>query len=481
MAVSAIFSILTPDIDHKVLIGRTTEREILTRCSTDNRSHFLVIYGRRRVGKTFLIRQQFNNQFDFYATGLANADTRTQLTNFSLAVRKFHNHQEFPVPESWLEAFNQLIQLLEASKSKKKIVFLDELPWMDTPRSKFLTGLEYFWNSWASARNDVLLIGCGSAASWMLNKLINNKRGLYNRVTRRIHLSPFKLSEVEKFLIDRKYKTNRYQILQLYMALGGIPFYLDLIDPRLSVAQNIQRIFFEENAPLANEYDILLRSLFDDSDRHREIIEALTKKKTGLTRKEILKEIDIEDGGGVTRTISELIASDFIRKYNKYGNKNRDAVYQLIDPFTLFHYRFVEHYQPQTNYWINQINTPAIYTWQGNAFEMLCLQHVDELKDAIGISGVQTNTSTWWGQGAQIDLIIDRKDQVINLIEIKFALEEYVISKDYDAKLRKKVSAFKEETGSRKALWTTMLTTYGLKENKYSSNVQLSLDMNDLF
>ncbi|GLR19273.1 AAA family ATPase [Portibacter lacus] len=463
------------------LVGRVEEKKILNQCLADHRSHFIAIYGRRRVGKTYLIRQHFQNSFDFYVTGLANGDMHSQLINFSQALHNFGQEESTKVPGSWYEAFTMLTQLLEKSSCEKKVVFIDELAWMDTPRSKFMMGLEYFWNSWASAREDILLIGCGSAASWMINKLIRNRGGLYNRVTRRMKLSPFSLLETEKFLLSRKYKIDHYQIAQLYMALGGIPFYLDLIDPTLSIAQNIQQLFFQPDAPLQLEYDILVRSLFDDSDTHKQIIKALTLKKTGLSRKEILKNIDIKDGGGLTRALLELEQSDFIREYNKFGNKTRDSIYQLTDPFTLFHHRFLRNFQHDSNYWINQINTPAINAWQGNAFEVICLLHIGPIKRALGISGVQTSTSTWWGDGAQVDLVIDRKDQVINLIEIKFSVDEYVITKEYDAKLRNKVSMFQQATKTRKALWTTMLTTYGLKDNMYSGNVQRVIEMKDLF
>jgi hypothetical protein len=344
-----------------------------------------------------------------------------------------------------------------------------------------MSAFEYFWNSWASARDDITLIACGSAAAWMLNNLINNKAGLFNRVTRRINLAPFSLSEVEEFLTTKNYHIDRYQILQLYMALGGIPFYLDLIDKEYSVAQNIQKLFFENRAMLSNEYDILFKSLFDNSETHKKIITALTERKTGLTRNEILKKTMLNDGGSLTRVLAELIASDFIRKYRKFGNKNNNIVYQLTDPFTLFHHRFLTSYSGESNFWMNRLNTPVIFNWQGNAFELICLLHTEKIKETLGISGVQTSVSTWWNKEAQIDLVIDRKDQVINLVEIKFALDAYEINKTYDEKLRRKLSVFKNSTNTKKALWTTMLTTYGLKANMYAGNVHKSLTMNDLF
>ncbi len=463
------------------LIGRTQEKKILSHCIEDKASHFIAIYGRRRVGKTYLIRQFFKNRFDFYATGLAHGNKQAQLTNFGLSIQKIDSEARIDDITEWIEAFNLLIKVLEKNNSSKKVIFIDELPWMDTPRSNFITGLEYFWNSWASARNDILLIACGSAASWMLNNLINNKAGLFNRVTRRIKLSPFTLSEVELFLKNKSYPIDRYQILQLYMALGGIPYYLDLVDKELSVAQNIQKLFFNQQAMLKDEYSILFKSLFGRSDIHETIINALTKKKTGLTRNEILHQTKLKDGGSLTRVLAELHASDFIRTYQKFGNKKNNMAYQLIDPFTLFHHRFLAEAHNESNYWINQLNTPTIFNWQGNAFELICLLHIDQIKQALGISGVQTSVSTWWGEGAQVDLVIDRKDQVINLVEIKFSLDSYTINKDYDEKLRKKLHAFREVTRTKKSLWITMLTTYGLKKNLYAGNVQKSIVMDELF
>ena len=463
------------------IIGRKKQRKILQSCYKDQKSHFIALYGRRRVGKTYLIRQHFEHKLEFYVTGLANGDLTAQLTNFSLAMERQFDNQVVEQATTWLEVFDQLIRNLEKCNPGKKVIFIDELPWMDTPRSMFLTALEFFWNSWASARRDILLIACGSAASWMLNKLINNKAGLFNRVTRRIKLSPFSLSEVEKYLHARNYNIDRYQQAQLYMSIGGVPYYLDMLQSGLSVAQNLEEMFFVENAALTNEYSLLFKSLFDNSDLHKQIIRSLTKKKIGLTRTEILKHLDIKDGGSLTRALDDLIASDFIRKYRKFEQKNRDAIYQLIDPFTLFHHRFVEDYSLETNFWINQLNTPTINNWQGNAFEMTCLLHIDEIKDALGISGVQTTTSTWWNEDAQIDLVIDRKDQVINLVEIKFSITKYTITKAYDAKLKKKLEAFRQATKSKKALWTTMITSYGLKESPYKFNVTKSLSLDDLF
>lgn len=461
------------------IVGRVVEREMIDTCLHDDKSHFIVLYGRRRVGKTYLIREHFDNQFDFYVTGIANQGMKSQLAAFHFALIKDQVSPP-PMPTSWLEAFQRLILKLESARKDHVIIFIDELPWLDTPRSGFISGLEFFWNSWASAQRNVVLIACGSAASWIINKVINNKGGLYNRVTRRIHLKPFTIREVEQFLVAKNYPIDRFQIVQLYMAFGGIPFYLDMIDNGHSVAQNINRLCFASDAVFKDEYQILFKSLFDNADLHIEVMEALLSKRIGLSRVQLVKQLPTSDGGGLNRVLAELESSGFIRRYHSFGKNKRGTIYQVIDPFVLFHQQHMSKTN-NTTYWISQINTPKINAWQGNAFEMVCLLHIKQIKAALGISGVQTSESAWWGEEAQIDLIIDRQDRVINLIEVKFAVSEYEITKSYDLALRRKLASFMQHSQTKKATWLTLMTTFGLKGNMYSSTVQNVLTLDDLF
>ena len=463
------------------LIGRAHERQIINDCIKDDRSHFVVVYGRRRVGKTFLIRQHFNNSFTFYCTGLASVDMEAQLLNFAASLSRSKRRNAERPPTSWAEAFERLIKLLSKSRSKKKVVFLDELPWMDTARSNFISALEYFWNGWASARNDIVLITCGSAASWMLDNLINNKGGLYNRVSRRIKLRPFSLQEVEQFINKRKFKLNRYQIIQLHMIFGGVPYYLDMLRPDESIAQNIDRLIFNEDAQLKGEFRLLFKSLFDKADRHEQIIKALTKRKTGLIRQEIIDRIPHKDGGGITKALEELEASDFISSYTYYGKKSRGRRYQLLDPFTLFHFKYIQDKPQSDNYWMSQINSQSYHSWAGNAFEITCLLHIKNIKNALGIAGIKTESSTWYNNQAQVDLIIDRADDTINVLEIKYAKNPFTISQKYAQQLQQKLASFISATKTKKAVWLVMLTTYGLNPNSYDGDVVKSLTMDDLF
>jgi len=403
------------------------------------------------VGKTFLVRRTFEDRMTFQLTGLADVTMGQQLTQFHAAMLRHAPVSMIKPADSWTLAFQQLsthIDYLPADK--KKVIFLDELPWLATPRSGFISALEHFWNSWASARDDILLIVCGSAASWMLENMIHNKGGLHNRITDQIHLKPFTLVETEEFLISKGVRLDRYQILLLYMAFGGIPFYLDKIEPGQSAMQNIDRLCFHPNAPFRIEFELLFASLFSSHKRHMDVVMALSTKRTGLSREEISSLSGLTNAGSLTRILEELEACDFIRRFRAFGKKVRDSVYQLTDPYSLFFTRFIlESHRDDENYWLNLTNSPKFYAWAGISFEMICLLHISQIKQSLGIGGVQTSVSAWSGDGAQIDLIIDRKDHVINLCEMKFSINEFEIDKAYSENLRNKLEAFRASTQTK--------------------------------
>jgi AAA+ ATPase superfamily predicted ATPase len=469
------------------LIGRKKELSMLKTAANSNKSEFVAVYGRRRVGKTFLIRQAFDHNFSFQVTAIANAKTSQQLNNFNIALQKVYPSAENSFATNWIAAFQQLSDYLESAKEKKKIIFFDELPWFDTHGSGFIQALEHFWNSWASARDDIFLIVCGSAASWMINKLIHNKGGLYNRVTKRIKLAPFTLNECEQYLRSKNSILDRYQIIQLYMVMGGIPFYWDEVIPGRSAMQNIGDICFSENGLLRTEYQNLFQSLFKNFAKHERIIMALGKKAMGLTREEILDTTGLPDAGSSSRMLQELEESGFIRKYAPYGKKRRNSLYQLVDPYSLFYMQFIISESPvEQDNWITYIDSPKYRTWSGYAFEQAALYHLPQIKNALGISGVQTTVSSWRSMskdsGAQVDLVIDRRDQVINLCEMKFSINPFLIDHKYARELRNKIGAFKQETDTRKSVFLTLITTFGLRNNEHSAGlVQNDLTMDALF
>ena len=468
------------------IIGREKEISILNSVYNSGKSEFIAMYGRRRVGKTFLIRSVFKDRFTFQITGLANVSLKHQLANFNISLNNADTKHDYEHSKDWLTAFSQLTKYLIAQKGKK-LVFIDELPWFDTRNSKFIQALEHFWNSWASARKDIKLIVCGSATSWMINKLINNKGGLHNRLTKKIKLLPFTLYECEKYLRSKNNNLNRYQIIQLYMSIGGIPFYWDEVKPGLSAMQNIENICFSETGLLRNEFTNLYRSLFNNYTKHIKIVKTLAKKSKGLSRDEIIKLSRLPNSGGTTKLLEELEESGFIRKYIPFGKKKRNSLYQLVDFYTHFYLKFIENTQiTNENNWLNAVDTPKYRAWSGYAYEQICMWHLPQIKKRLGISGVYTTVSSWRStsskRGAQIDLIIDRRDNIINLCEVKFSINPFTFSKKYANELRNKIGIFTEETKTRKSVFLTMLTTFGVKQNIHSLGLfQNELKMKDLF
>jgi predicted AAA+ superfamily ATPase len=468
----------------RTIIGREHEAAILERLMVSAKSEFLALYGRRRVGKTFLIREYFKESFTFFVTGIRSESTHGQLTNFFTALKDYGWRGQEP-PTSWRDAFLMMRDLLsEKTGPGKKVVFLDEMPWMDTRRSGFLPALEHFWNSYGDGMKDLLLIACGSASSWMTEKLLRNTGGLHNRVTMRMNIKPFTLNECEQYFGSMGIDMSRKQILEAYMILGGIPFYMSKFDRYLGLAQNIDELFFSETPLLAGEYDVLYRSLFKDADVHIAIIEALSRKHSGLNRNELIATAKIADGGGTTRALRELELCGFIRKYRAYSKKNRESVYQLIDPFTLFYFNHIEG-ATDIHYWQKYTLSPSHSAWSGYAFELVCLLHLEQIMHKLGADYVLTNTSSWRSEkkkaGTQIDLVIDRADNLIDLCEMKYVTGEFELDESYSEKLATRKTLFRKETGTNKSLRTVMVTTHGVKKNAYSDEANAIVVMNDLF
>lgn len=469
------------------LIGRKEEQEALSQCVQSNMAEFVAVYGRRRIGKTFLVKTFFKEKFDFYLTGIYNGTKAEQLTLFNKQLCAYSNVL-YPRVNSWLDAFEQLKHYLSHIKKRKIIIFIDEMPWLDTPRSGFVRALELFWNGWADTKSQIKLIVCGSATTWMISTLFQGRGGLHNRVTKRIKLQPFTLAETEQYLKSNGIVWNRYQIAEAYMILGGTPYYLQKLQKKYSLSQNVDYLFFSKNAELRDEYNFLFRSLFNDSSLYRAVVELLSKKAKGMTRPEMTKALNSPEGGAFSEILENLCNCDFIRKYVAFGKKERDVMYQLTDCFTLFYLKFVKNSSGKGEHlWSNMTDSPTRLAWCGYSFEQLCLHHIYQIKKALGISGVQSAVCSWSAYpdkehgGAQIDLLIDRKDQVINLCEIKYSKSEYEITKRYNDRLQERRELFRSLTKTRKALHLTMITTYGLKRSMYYGMVQSEVTLNDLF
>lgn len=472
------------------LIGRKYEASLLSDALLSDESELVVVYGRRRVGKTFLVNEFFNNTFDFKYTGIFQQSTSMQLERFAVSLEDQFG-TSLRTPANWYEAFDQLkTQLKEVSHEGKKVVFIDEMPWLDTEKSNFVSALESFWNGWAAAEGDILLIACGSATSWITDTLLGDQGGLFNRAALRIYIKPFSLAETEEYLVSKGIVWSRYDIAECYMIMGGIPFYLKQLNPRWSYTQNIDNIFFREKGLLWDEFDHLYRTLFKQPDNYITIVEALAKKRMGLTRKEIIEATHLPDNGKLGKMLRNLESNEFIRPYNYFGNKKQDTIYQLSDFYTMFYFTYIkEFYGRDSHFWTNSLDNPSRQAWAGYTFEQLCKSHIEQIRSSIGVGAVLCNISSWFckgdrnteRKGAQIDLLIDRRDRVISICEMKYSINEFTIDADYEASLRNKMEVFRQETKTNKSLQLVMITTYGVKQGKYSNRVQVQVVLDDLF
>lgn len=470
------------------LSGRQEEKAQLDRLLASREAEFLALYGRRRVGKTYLIREHFKKQLTFELTGLKDGHLKEQLTHFNKELRE-RSGKEHDVPKSWQEAFQQLEAFLKSRRSQKKqVIFLDELPWLASARSRFLPALDHFWNTVLSRDPRYILIICGSAASWMISKVIDHKGGLHNRVTARMKLEPFTLGESSRFLKSRRVTLTEYDQLTLAMVMGGVPHYLKEASPGRSAAQIIDRACFHQNGLLRDEFDRLYASLFDHSDRHVDIVRQLAAHPQGVTRSALTNAY--ASGGRLTKTLRELEAAGFISAHAPFAKKSKDSLYRLADEYSLFFLKWIDKKRGQgPGTFLKKINSPAWRAWSGYALESLAHKHLRQIKQALGIAEVETNHRSWihrpddtWPKGAQIDLLLDRADQTINLIEIKFSQAHFTITKKYAAELRQKLQVFRDVTGTKKNVFLTFLTTHGITPNAYSRElVQESITTQTLF
>ena len=475
------------------IIGRKQEREELLNIYQRKQSQLVAIYGRRRVGKTYLVRELFKDKFVFYHTGVSPLELQdanqleAQLTAFNSSLIRYGAEAEVR-PKDWTEAFDRLITLInKEDKDKRLVVFIDEMPWMDTPRSGFMTAFEHFWNGWGAGQDNLMLIVCGSATSWIQDNLINAYGGLYDRVNAEIQLSPFTLHETEQLLQMQGVTLSRYDILQLYMTTGGIPMYLSYVQPGLSLAQIIDRLFFNRKAKLKDEFERLFSSIFRSPEQYKAIVRLLSKRHSGYSREEISQKTGIPSGKGLSEILRALEASDFIEYYKPFESNKRNMQYRLIDPFCLFYLDQVEGLGRGENFWRDNENLPRLHTWRGRAFENACLSHVGQIKSAMGVGGVSSENAAWTMQGMegqtgmQIDLVISRSDRVVNLCELKFVNTEFEVRNDYEMILRERLNWMIGHVSRRHNVQMTLVTTYGLKYGIHSGIFQRVVTLDSLF
>ncbi|MEM9836155.1 MAG: ATP-binding protein [Bacteroidota bacterium] len=471
------------------LVGRKSEIAELESAWASPRSELVALYGRRRVGKTFLVRQVYAERIVFEVAGLLGGNKREQLRNFTYTLRQyFPDYTIKGEPKDWLAAFHELSQALDTfTPARKKVLFFDELPWLASARSGFLRAFGGFWNTYAEKR-DLVIVICGSAASWMIRRVIQDRGGLHNRITKLLALQPFTLAETSSFCQARSINFSQYQLLQIYMTLGGIPAYLEQLRAGESAVQNIQRICFSPSGFLRGEFDRLFASLFTDYEQHLLIVRKLAERREGLTREELRKAINLPSGGSLTRLLNELYESGFIGIYASFDKNRNGQLYRLVDAFTLFYLTFIRRLPKSGGGDFHQLSElPGWKSWSGYAFENVWLSHPAEIKVALGIEGVSTRFGTFQNKGTgtvagvQIDLLIDRRDHTINICEAKFNEEELLVSRKLTEEIARKKRAFREHTNTKKQLMVVLLTMYGTKQALHSlDHIDQVLDMSVL-
>jgi uncharacterized protein len=473
-----------------IIIRKAKKEDCLSIFDLSKELEMVAVNGRRRVGKTFLIRHAYQGKIDFDLTGIQNGTSREQLQNFADRLTLYAKPLfPFQRPTNWLQAFQMLVVWLESKpKVEKKVIFFDELPWLATRNSDFIKALGYFWNSWATQQNICVVI-CGSAASWMIANVVRDKGGLHNRITKRLYLNPFTLAETEQYLKSRNARLDRYQILLIYMALGGIPHYLKEIEGGKTAAQNIDSICFSNSGILKDEFLQLYPALFDNPDTHIKIVRALGQTWQGLSRNEIIEQAQLQNNGNTTRALEELVSSGFVTTYFAFGKKIKDLRYRLTDEYSLFYLKFIEENQGlgQAS-WQTISQSQSWKSWSGYAFENVALRHIAQIKKSLGISGIYTESSSFYQkgtaqkQGVQIDLLIDRNDQAINLCEIKFYKSEVVITKTIAKELRIKLALFQAASQTIKQIFITLIAPFGVLQNEHSLGlIDNALDMDIFF
>lgn len=471
------------------LIGRNQEQEELRMAMQSSRSEFIVLYGRRRVGKTFLVRKFFDDRYTFRYVGAHKQTKATQLKNFREALVAYSGGDIIPEINDWHEAFYLLQQYLAGCKDKRKVIFFDEMPWADSHGSNFVAELEYFWANYVQTRDDIVFIACGSATNWMKEKIEDNKGGLHNRITRRIYLRPFYLSECKEYFEYRGFDWDEYEILQCYMIFGGVPYYLSLLNPYKTLIENVDYLIFKRGGNLCDEFNELYNALFSNAERYINVVKLLSSKKSGMTRSEIEASTGYS-GGNLSKMLDNLERCDFISSYSQFGMKTKQTMFRLSDFYSLFYFRYVENNNTKDElYWQHHFMDRSVEAWRGLTFEEVCMWHLPHIKQALGISGMATEASSWRyvpgnneeRAGCQIDIVIKRVDNLIHLIECKFSDTQYTITKDYSAKLKERMMIFKEVTGVRQSIATTFISPFGIKNNANSSFIHSQLTTKNLF
>ncbi|NGX62119.1 MAG: hypothetical protein K940chlam9_01613 [Chlamydiae bacterium] len=480
------------------IIGRTDEQNLLNEAFISKRAEMIAIYGRRRVGKTYLIKNYFENMpcSLAYVSGMKDGRLSEQLENFTSSIERDIAGVSLKRPLSWMEAFELFSQVKDKIDKKKKVIlFLDELPWLATKRSRLIQALDYYWNRFWSHDSRFKLVICGSAVSWMIRNIIMNKGGLYNRVTRQICLEPFTLKETKDFLRFIGVNLNNRQIVELYMVAGGVPYYLNHVQKGLSAAQNIAKMAFSKQGILYQDFNHLFASLFEDAEKYHEIIRSIAEYRYGIEQEELIKKCSqLSHGGSATRQLQDLEEAGFIVSFIPCDRKKKGIYFRVIDEYVSFYLKWIDPHKRSVakldkskSIWLSHRETASWKSWSGYSFETICLKHIAQIREALNIEPSALTTS--WrhdgrlgDEGAQIDLLFDRQDDAVTICEIKYTDKPFQIDKSYYQQIMKKIEVYKKTVKTHKEIFLAFVTSSGLKKSLYSEEyISSVLTLEDLF
>lgn len=412
----------------KRFVGRELELKKLRAIGEADEPSIVVVYGRRRVGKTELLEQAFRHRNILKFEGIEGLSEKDQYANAMRQLAKYVGEDLLTKVQitSWSEFFDLVARY---TKEGTWTIYLEELQWLANYESKLLSELKYAWDNQFRRNPKLLLILCGSAPSFMLEKVVHSK-ALYNRSQHEIHLQELSISETKLFLKNRSDR----EIFNAYLSVGGIPEYLKWVDKESSVFQGLCTHAFTSGSFFSREFEKIFTSSLANNKHYREIIETLSRCKF-LSREELAEKLKLTSGGTLSILLTDLEKCGFISKYCPYNLSNSSNVirYAIADNYLHFYFNFIRPIQSKIeNGDYNEVPQSAIKMdsyakWLGFAFERWCRKYSRVIAKILGFSGVQYRSGAYFSRatnkkdpGYQIDLVFDRADKVYTICEMKY-------------------------------------------------------------
>jgi AAA+ ATPase superfamily predicted ATPase len=448
----------------KQFIGRKVEIAQLTALIDLPRPSIAVIYGRRRVGKSELIRHVTQGKNVLSFEGLEGQPKHKQIKNFLFQLSAQSNIREKNISD-WPDA---LILLRTLTQDGQWIIILDEFQWMANYQNELVSVIKMIWEKYLSQNPDLTLILCGSIASFMKSKVLKSS-ALYGRTDYELNLHELNLSEISEFFPGK----GSDEVIDTAMLVGGIPKYLELISEYPSLYDALEPLAFSQDGFFKTEYDRLFASHFGKKPIFMKIIQTLATNPYGLTTGKLAKEMQVASGGTLCHQLDDLESAGFLHSIIPFdkpeGSKLRK--YILMDAYVRFYHSIIRGSMKETTPPNTQfhaiMSSPRYAAWAGMAFEFLCMRHHKEISRILGFHGIPYTAGPFFQRktldtpGVQIDLLFERSDKILVLCEMKYLLAS--VPGDIIDQVNRKVSALQEKYPGRTIL-KVLLTKTGSTE-----------------